>query len=89
MRTLEDDVTALCQTVMHGVAATNILNPDDDAQMSRAVEVLRSEIKLFVMGEGGWADVRKGLVERTCDEKLAVAALIGECVKRITDGEGA
>lgn len=77
---MTDPITALANTIMRGVIATDVIALGDD--LTRPIEIMRAEIKEFVAGEK-YADERACILAGTVHESAILASVIADCVLQI------
>lgn len=83
---LEQRVSALCNSVMHAVAAGIRNAKRKPRDLDQVVAVMRDEIKAFVFGPQ-YADERACVLNRSVADAWIVAAISAQCISRIEFAE--
>jgi hypothetical protein len=78
-----DNLQNLCTTVMRGVVAAGVLDSRNDALVSRAVEIMRAEIKDFLTADCYAAERELVLHSPMNVEGVVVASMVASCVLKI------
>lgn len=77
---MSDNVTQTAQALMRAVVASGCIRREVDSDSSVAVQVMREELKAFLLSPR-YADQRE--LALTGRHNLAMASLAAECVARI------
>lgn len=74
-----ETVNPIAIAVMRGVVASGVVT---DANMEKALEVMRAELKEFLVGET-YADARACVLNKSLNERYVLGLVIAECVAKI------
>ena len=74
-------LTSLCDAVMRSVAASGVVT---DANMDRAIEVMRAEVKALLVGVE-YADERAAVAAGTIHPQVVLNSVVASCLLKIRE----
>lgn len=75
-------IERLCESVMRGVAASGVLKNAPEAELDRACELMKAEVRLFLF-DISYADERAAILARSVSETTVVATIVLNVVEQI------
>lgn len=80
---MEKQIKVLCDSVMDAVAKSGVVNQKStDAEVKRAVEIMRAEIRSFLSGHE-YENERTCILAGTMSQEWVLASVVASCISKI------